>query len=170
MSIRLSTLIVVALLFVSTTQARAQQDGASSEGIVEAQKFVLKDKDGTVRAEIGFRRGGPSIELLNPDGSVGATLNLEGSGRGLAILGPNGKEQIAMGKASGQPNYYLTIKSSDGTQLFSVPGSGVATQNRPQDNSTWLIAAAIVVAGVCVGAGIYFGTTRRSKLATQSGT
>ena len=169
MSLRLTTLIIVALLFVGTTQAQAQQDGTSSEGVVEARKFVLKDEDGTVRAEIGFQRGGPSIDLLNSDGSVGATLNLEESGRGLVILGPNGQEQIAMGKASGQPNYYLTIKSSDGRQLFSVPGSAATTQPPSQNNSSWLIAAAIVVAGISVGAGVYLGGIRRPKLATKSG-
>ena len=170
MPIRLTMLSIVASLFVSTQHTRAQQDVTPSARIVEAQKFVLKDEEGTVRAEIGFRHGGPSFNMFNLDGSVGATLNLQESGRGLAILGPNGKEQIAMGKTSGQPNYYLTIKSSDGTQLYSVPASAVTTQSQSQNNSSWMIAAAIVVAGVCVGAGIYFGILRRSKPATQIGT
>lgn len=131
---------------------------------------MLKDGDGTVRLEIGFRRGGPHIDLFNPNGSVGATLNLENNGRGLAILGPNGEEQIAMGKVSGKSNYYLTIKSSDGTALFSVPNVDVNAPSGSQNSSSWLLAAAIVVAGAFVGVGVYLGIARRANIGSQSGT
>lgn len=149
MSIRLTNLIVITFSITSSTQAHFQQDDAISEGVVEAQKFVLKDEDGTIRAEFGIRGGGPHISLLNRDGSVGATLNLEDNGRGLVILGPNGEEQIAMGKTSVQQNYYLNIQSSDGTSLFSVPAA--TAQKLAQDNSSSLIATAIAVAGICIG-------------------
>lgn len=167
MCVRPTTLIVITFSIASTTQAHFQQDDAKSEGVVEAQKFVLKDEDGTVRAEFGIRRGGPHISLLNRDGSVGATLNLEDNGRGLVILGPNGEEQIAMGKTSGQQNYYLNIQSSDGSSLFSVPAA--TNQKLAREDSSWSIATAIVVAGICIGTGIYLGISRRSKRTTPDG-
>ncbi len=140
-----SFLLLCAVADAADPNERADQPPLHPAGVVEAQKFVLKDEDGSVRAEIGIRRGGPHISLLNPDGSVGASLNLERTGRGLVIVGPNGQEQIAMGKASGQSNYYLTIKSSDGNQLFSIPTT--TPQNPSENSSSWLIAVAIVIAG-----------------------
>jgi hypothetical protein len=164
---RSTALIVAALLLAGVSTTGAQQDGSPSEHVVEAQKFLLKDENGKVRAELGFRRGGPHIDLLNLDGSVGVSLNLEDNGRGLAISGPNGQEQLVMGKASGQV-YAITIKSEDGSQLLSVPGTTAQASDGSVGGarSTWPIALAIIIAGAFIAGGVFLGITRKRTTAT----
>lgn len=163
MSTRQRTLMaIVVFLMDGTTYAPAQDTDAPPKSVVEAQKFVLKDEGGTVRAEIAFRRGGPYIDLLNFDGTVGVSLNLEDNGRGLAISGPNGQEQLVMGKVSGQV-YAITIKSEDGSHLFSVPRAAAQASGGLVGGaqSNWPIALAIIIAGAFIAAGIFLGITRK---------
>ena len=170
MSTRLRTLTtVVVFLMVGTTYAPAQDTEAPSKSVVEAQKFVLKDEVGTARAEIGFRRGGPYFDLLNLDGTSGVSLNLEENGRGLAISGPNGEEQLVMGKAPGQV-YAITIKSEDGSQLFSVPTTAERASGSVVGGaqSNWPIACAIIIAGALIAGAVFLGITR--KQTTPTGT
>lgn len=148
------------LVLVGSRESFAQEPGAKREKVLEAQKIVLKDEAGTVRIEIGIRRGGPYIDLLNPGGTVGATLNIEDIGRGLVILGPDGDEQIALGKASGNASHSLTIKAADGRALFATPGTSVPAVSQNTNEASWRVPVAIVISGIFIGAGLYFGRRR----------
>jgi mono/diheme cytochrome c family protein len=89
--------------------ALAQGQGTPAKGIrsVEAERFVLRDEQGTVRAELRLREGQPGLTIfdekgfqriqlaLRPDGTASLVLQDKGAAGGIAVqAGPDGTSLV----------------------------------------------------------------------------
>jgi len=76
--------------------------------VVEAQRFVLRDASGTVRAELSAVEGEAGLVVLSPSGKFRAELTAVEDGAGLVIFGPRGEVRVAVGvDADGEPSLNL---------------------------------------------------------------
>ncbi|HUT75989.1 MAG TPA: hypothetical protein VM221_14275 [Armatimonadota bacterium] len=91
--------------------------GATSPPIVEAERFVVRDAEGTVRAVLGVPDEGLSKTLkLDQRGALLALYNTHGKVRTVLSIGPEGPERVEVPRlemmdATGGPRVDLNVGS-----------------------------------------------------------
>lgn len=145
----LAAVIVVAALMMG--------QAASKTRIIEAQGFLLRDKDGMIRAELATNsRGSVGLHLYNPQRYVQeapkASLEVEADGSSRLILGSmldtwaslevssTAKEKWASLNVHSKPFKYASLSAtSDGaTELSLVGANGKAELRYSQDDDSFL--------------------------------
>lgn len=86
---------------------------------VEAERFVLMDANGKVRAELGMAVHGPHLAFYDEAGTRRAVLGIVQKGPGLFFLDTTQKRRVAMGLAEKGP--VLFFFDEDGNTVFSKP-------------------------------------------------
>ena len=72
-------------------------------GTIEAQEFVLRDKDGNVRARLGMNVAGPNLSLYDPTGIDRVGLVAGEDGPVLALRSGKDKIQVQLAVMHGIP-------------------------------------------------------------------
>jgi hypothetical protein len=93
--------------------------------IVDADKFVLRDSSGRMRASLGMVLNGPSLNLYDADGKSRVELGALPGQTALLIMDEKGKMRAALG--SGGDHQALTISDVTGSERVVVDVNG----NRP---------------------------------------
>ena len=78
-----TVVLVCAVIWVvlgGVGRVQAQQSAKAGK-VIRANKFILEDENGKVRAELTMDKGGPILELGNENGKVRAELFTDSSGR-----------------------------------------------------------------------------------------
>lgn len=123
----ISIFLVFSLLPLTTALARE----AVAESTMEAQRFVLKDARGNVRAVLENTNQGPGLTFLSPDGEtqgtvrsnsggLGISWNIGGKTRNLLLLNEN--FSVGLLDENGKMRMASSLNSAD--RRFDV-GSGV---------------------------------------------
>ncbi len=86
---------------------------------VEAERFVLMDANGKVRAELGMAVHGPHLAFYDEAGTRRAVLGIVQKGPGLFFLDTTQKRRVAMGVIEKGP--VLFFFDEDGNTVFSKP-------------------------------------------------
>ena len=86
---------------------------------VEAERFVLMDANGKLRAELGMAEHGPHLAFYDAEGTRRAVLGIVQKGPGLFFLDTTQKRRVAMGLAEKGP--VLFFFDEDGNTVFSKP-------------------------------------------------
>ncbi len=79
--------------------------------VVEAEKFILRDREGKIRAELGLGAGGPSLALLDADGHCRVRL---------AVLA-DGSSRLSLYDKEGHDRAVLFVRSEGEPQLDLAP-------------------------------------------------
>jgi len=109
--------------------------------VVEAEKFVLRDAEGKVRAELGFRDGEPGLVLRDgqgkprtrlavlADGSSSITLyDKEGTGRAVLRVKPDGEPQVDFQDKHGKVRAGLPRVSTSSSEHPVRPAASVTSE------------------------------------------
>lgn len=92
---------------------------ATSQWKVEAERFVLKDTDGKIRAELGMAGHGPLLALYDKDGARRAVFGIAERGPGIFFLDAIQKRRVALGVVEKGP--VLVLFDENGNAVFSKP-------------------------------------------------
>ncbi|HEV8306134.1 MAG TPA: hypothetical protein VGW35_00590 [Methylomirabilota bacterium] len=98
---RLKHMVAAGLVGLVAVLLMGQAPVAQAPRIVEAERFVLRDPSGNVRATLSVTsEGGTGLSLMNKDGTVGALLVTVDAGSALALGDPHGAVRIELGKTA----------------------------------------------------------------------
>ncbi|MFQ5987098.1 MAG: hypothetical protein ACE5KQ_07050 [Thermoplasmata archaeon] len=86
---------------------------------IEAERFVVKDANGKVRAELGMAGYGPALVLYDGDGTRRAALGIAQKGPALFIFDTAEKRRAAFGV--GEKGPALALYDGNGKTLFFKP-------------------------------------------------
>ena len=115
--------LVAAGAFKTTvTPAQAQVPGAVKE--VRANKFVIEDKNGTVRAEMGVSQFGPALFLYDENDKSRAMLGISPLGPGLTLYDEKGMARAGLGVAKAGPWLSLWDENIKPRAALSVDKDG----------------------------------------------
>ena len=98
---------VLSLGLALTAGAKSEQSPPTS---VEAQRFVVKDKEGATKLVLESANGGGRISLRGPSGNEQITLEFAEDGPVLDVRGDNGSRLLAMVSAAGPRLFLLGTK------------------------------------------------------------
>lgn len=107
---------LVAMVLAGATLLLGQ---ATPQWKVEAERFVLKDADGKVRAELGMAGHGPLLALYDEDGARRAVFGIAERGPGIFFLDAIQKRRVALGVVEKGP--VLVLFDEHGNAVFSKP-------------------------------------------------
>jgi len=88
---------------------------------IRANRFILEDDEGTVRARLTVDAGGPALSLLDKNGKSRAVLSVDKNGSGLRLRDENSKPlaALSMDKDGSRPG--LVLCDENGKEIWSVP-------------------------------------------------
>jgi len=86
---------------------------------VEAERFVLMDANGKLRAELGMAGHGPHLAFYDAEGTRRAVLGIAQKGPGLFFLDTTQKRRVAMGVVEKGP--VLLFFDENRKTIFSKP-------------------------------------------------
>ena len=92
---------------------------ATPQWKVEAERFVIKDAEGKVRAELGMAGHGPLLALYDEDGTRRAVFGIAEKGPGIFFFDAIQKRRVDLGVAEKGP--VLVLYDENGNAVFSKP-------------------------------------------------
>jgi hypothetical protein len=92
------------------------------EKIIQANKFILEDENGKLRAMLSADQNGPGLSLTDENGKVRALLNVRKDGPGLGLLDENGKSRVIL--SAGAQGTALCLKDENGKLRVALSVSG----------------------------------------------
>ena len=116
---------------------------AGPRKVVEAERFVVRDAAGKVRAALGIREdGSPSLNLYDQDAKTRAVLGLEGGDPVLGLLDQagHGRVQVAF-EESGASRVTLFDERETGRAQLALEPDGspsLAFADRERKASAWM--------------------------------
>jgi hypothetical protein len=134
------------LVLLSTIFLRGEPPSSQTERVVEAQKFVLKDSQGRIRAELSTERDqAPKLWLFDESNHRRAEFSLLADGTpGVRLLDKNQKIRAALQLLDGKAALNLRDSESHHRAELVVTASGHPyLQLRDKDGKTFWISPEI---------------------------
>ena len=104
---------VASVLWVMVVVAPGKQTTPGAAGVIEGQKFIARDANGTVRAGFGLHRDEPALALYDANGKLRVALNATGKGPALSLCDTNGDQRVWVGLMNDQPAVTLLAPTGD---------------------------------------------------------
>jgi hypothetical protein len=91
---------------------------------VEAERFLLEDETGKVRAMLMVDKDGPGLFLYDENGKTRFGASVDKDGSGLGLLDENGNPRVALVVGTDGPILTLTDENGKGRTTLAVPKKG----------------------------------------------
>ncbi len=114
---------------------------------VEAEKFILKDASGKVRAEIGMGEKGPALRFRAEDGKFRIGLGLVGDEHGLFLLDANERKQATLGVGSLGPALMLYDNKGKRRMVFGMSKGAQPLFELAGTNEVWRVRLLVTDTG-----------------------
>jgi len=128
----------LAWIFAGPAPTLQAQVGAGAERVVRANRFVLEDENGKVRALLGVTAEGPGLILHDENGKIRIVLDVAKDVPELLLLDENGEIRaglavakdvpgLALKDAAGKVRAWLAVsKAGPGLALYDIGGPGLS--------------------------------------------
>ena len=110
--------LVLAALAVGQATSKKAEPPAWKGRVIEAEKFVLRDKNGKARAALRTFRDSAGLVMYDKDGKTRLDLTMDKVGPALVIRDANGKTRITLGECLGSAD--LRMNHSNGKRSVSL--------------------------------------------------
>jgi len=136
---RLKQAGVVALAVIAAVVLMGQATGGKVAKVVEAEKFVLKDKDGKIRAIFGLAVGHPV--LTHPLAPHLSFYDKQSKPRIKLALDIDGTPELLLGdKKRAYAHLYLELNGNAWLEMVGMKSRAYGGKELKQDSSIWMLA------------------------------